>query len=359
MNISVCFCNVRDFSSETVYVSDLVSNIGGGEKRGTIFLGNINVIWENKNFNIFGFQENELRLNIVGHHGEDPSTYSGDYGITSNIEAPANTIKIFELYNKKNLKNNIGFILFGLHDLNTVFYTSEPADLFLNSTFGIGAELSQIGGNGPSIYPTTSVAAIVSINFFENSSISIGIYDGLSGNPDKPTGNQIRIADDEGYLFILEYCLSFEDKNFKIGSWNHSRQVEKIKDTSETGHSRGGYIIFDKSVESVSGFFKYGVAQEEYDQFSKNLVLGLSYEKPFFLAKKGELGFAMSSIKNSQYYVDNNGGKERELIAEFTYKFDLNEFISLQPDFQYIKYPSASSDIDYANVITLRTEISF
>ncbi|OIQ00823.1 MAG: hypothetical protein AUK35_01200 [Zetaproteobacteria bacterium CG2_30_46_52] len=53
--------------------------------------------------------------------------------------------------------NETTSVLFGWHDLNAEFYVSDYAALFLNSSFGIGPEIS---GNVPtSLFPEAGLSA--------------------------------------------------------------------------------------------------------------------------------------------------------------------------------------------------------
>ena len=79
-----------------------------------------------------------------------------DIQTADNIEAVPVT-RLFEAYLAKvwGTKDRSLGIRFGLIDLNSQFDTNDTASLMLNSSHGIGPDLSRSGRSGPSIYPVT------------------------------------------------------------------------------------------------------------------------------------------------------------------------------------------------------------
>jgi hypothetical protein len=75
----------------------------------------------------------------------------------SNIDAPR-AVRLYEVWADWTFGASDASMRFGLYDLNSEFDTTEARSLFMNSTFGVGHELGQTGHNGPSIFPSTSLA---------------------------------------------------------------------------------------------------------------------------------------------------------------------------------------------------------
>src|SRR5205807_3451289 len=75
-------------------------------------------------------------LNI---HGGQPSEFAGDAQQVSSIAGP-NKWTLEEAWIQQNFFGNRFSILVGRYDLNSEFYRTHAADLFFNSSFGIGAE---------------------------------------------------------------------------------------------------------------------------------------------------------------------------------------------------------------------------
>ena len=64
---------------------------------------------------------------------------------------------LFELNAEQSMLDHRVSLLVGLYDLNSEFDANGTAGFFINSSFGIGAELGASGLNGPSIFPVTSL----------------------------------------------------------------------------------------------------------------------------------------------------------------------------------------------------------
>ncbi len=79
----------------------------------------------------------------------------GDLQTASNIEAPDHFL-LQEAWYEQQFADGMLSLLFGLHDLNSEFYVSDYGSLFLNSSFGIGPDMTV---NVPlSIFPRAGLA---------------------------------------------------------------------------------------------------------------------------------------------------------------------------------------------------------
>lgn len=73
----------------------------------------------------------------------------------------------------------------GLIDLNSRFDSVDPASLFINSSYGIGPDLSRSGRGGPSIYPVSAPGATLTIAPSKRWTIRLGAFDGVPGDLDR------------------------------------------------------------------------------------------------------------------------------------------------------------------------------
>ena len=53
------------------------------------------------------------------------------------------------------------------------------------------------------------------------------------------------------------------------------------------------------------------------------------------------------------------GARSHETVWELTYRAQMNEHFALQPDVQFVQYPSATSSLDNAWVIGLRLQLAY
>jgi len=146
--------DARGIQPALIYETEGFADVAGGVKRGTTYHGNLNLQLTFDFGRLIGWRDATVFLSGLGIHGGHPSQFAGDAQGVSSIEGPREWT-LEEAWIEKNFHGNQFSILIGRYDLNSELYHLHAADLFLNSSFGIGPEFSQSGQAGPSIYPNT------------------------------------------------------------------------------------------------------------------------------------------------------------------------------------------------------------
>ena len=145
--------NQKPFTYKTSYIGDVVQNFKGGIKKGGTYLGmaNIKIHFHTNKCNLW--DGGDFFINAANLHGSEPtSNLTGNYQVTSNIEAGELTY-LHELWYKQNFGK--ATLILGLQDVAVEFLSSENAGLFLNSSFGVP---STIATNIPvPIFPLTAL----------------------------------------------------------------------------------------------------------------------------------------------------------------------------------------------------------
>ena len=147
---------LKGLALAATYTSEFMSNLSGGLRRGTGTLDNFDLTVSVDAEELLGWKGASLFLYGLGNHGGSPSEHAGDLQTASNIDAP-NAWKLYEAWLEQRWFGEKLSLRAGLYDLNSEFDALQTAGLFLNSSHGIGPEISQTGRNGPSIFPTTSL----------------------------------------------------------------------------------------------------------------------------------------------------------------------------------------------------------
>lgn len=343
---------------EAGLVLDRVENLQGGIEETGETLANVDLTYELKTSEIGGPENGTFFAYILGNDGGDPSENVGDAQVTSNIETN-DTVKVYELWYQHALSEN-NAITVGLHDYNSVFYGLDSSGLLINSSFGIGPEVAQVG---PSIFSTTSVGVIFTSDR-DNQYTYAAVYDGVPGDPDDDKGTHIKFDSGDGLFTAIEHgWLGGEDNPWKIGvgAWHHSAEVASPVDGAEVDSNFGIYSIGEKTfADKLSGFYQLGFASESKNAVSKYLGMGVTKEE--FLSSKGSISAGIAIAMLGGDFKDENPGTESQEIAiELTYAYTYNDYLTIHPDVQYIVKPGFSEDLDNALVLTLRLEsaISF
>jgi porin len=347
------------------YKGEVFSNFAGGLNKKSVYLDNFDLIFDFDLNHILNWKGASLNAYILGNHGGDPSEYAGAAQGISNI-ASFQTWKLYQFWFQQNFLEDDLSILVGLFDLNSEFDTRETSGIFINPSHGIGPDFSMTGKNGPSIFPTTSLALRTSYNISSYLNIKAAVFDGVPGDPDKPGGTHILFKQSDGLLLAGELTFHSEndelDKNYykvSLGAWYYTGDFEKfnafnndVNPVCQNGNS-GMYLSAEKFLlsenssndEGISAFVRIGTADKTINEVQHYIGAGLHY-KGIIPGRENDIaGIALGSIINSDNYLqsmlsNNNIISKHEHIIELTYIIDINNWLIIQPDFQYVINPA-------------------
>ncbi len=361
-------------STSVTYTSDLFANTTGGFGTGLRYFDNLDIEVESK-WNDFTFFVYGL-----ANQGGSISELAGDIQAASNIESE-NSWRIFEAWANIPINPIKSSLLVGLYDFNSEFDVINTGGLFINSSHGIGPDISSSGITGPSIFPLTSIAARLKVNLIPGITVKGAIFDAVPSDPTDTRGTKVRIRESEGSLMIGEISWYQrpeggqsidrgvnEDSPFRVavGIWKYSE--ERIGWDGELQLDAGLYAIAEGRVYSESNdknqglslFGRFGAVNDEINQFVNYFGTGLTYTGLLPGRDDDQFGLAVSLPLNGDPYLESTGEDfADELIGEITYLWQISEAFSLQFDAQYIANPNQSIDLEDAIIIGVRTSIGF
>ncbi len=362
---------------EAGYLMDLVRNLSGGREVGSSQLG---LGFLRGTYNLekgLGASGTSFYVHLQATHGDDPSAkLIGDAQVVTNAEAAANTGKVYEAYLSKKWANETS-LLFGLYDLNSEFYFTESSSPFLNASFGIGKDFSQTGLNGPSIFPTTSLALRLLTKLTPNTYLQAAVLDASAGDPDEPHGTHVNLAGDDGALLVVEAGYELKssgatspDGKIALGAWRYTRTFDHLSSLSASGESEkapsyGSYLLAEKSFSGLYKLFmRAGYASEEVNAFNLDLAAGATSAAHFIGRPQDLLGVAFTMVTPGASFRASQEALGEPLTPaewafELTYRWNINDMISLQPDLQYIQNPGALSNLPSALVGLLRLKVTY
>jgi porin len=193
----------RGIHFDFAYTGDFVDVPIRGVETGAVYLGNLDLTFTLHSWELIPRDLGTLFVYGLVNHGGRPSSLVGDIQFTDNIEAPT-TAKLYEAWWQRAFFDGRASVLAGLYDVNSEFYVVASADLFINSSFGIGPEVAATGASGPSIFPNTSLALRFKVEPIPGYEISAAVMDGVPGDPADPDGTQIQFDAGDGIFFIAE-----------------------------------------------------------------------------------------------------------------------------------------------------------
>lgn len=379
------------------YDGELFINASGGLRRGTTYLGNLNLQLTLHGQRLMGWPGATLFLYGLGIHGGHPSSFVGDAQGVSNIEAPSKWT-LEEGWIQQNLFGNRFSVLFGRYDLNSEFYRLQSASLFLNSSFGIGPEFSLSGVEGPSIFPSTSVGARFEIKPIEEIVLRTAVLDGVP--VDRPNGTRKIFAKGDGVLVVAEgaylyrplaseqprtqqfrigrNCCGTYTAKLAVGTWYYSANFEDLTKVHPNGQpvrhhgSRGFYIVGDGTLyqdaqnpdRQLAAFGQFGIADPRVNRFAYYTGSGLTFVGFIPRRDQDEFGLGVAAAHNGSQFINAQRkqglhDKRSEVTLEFTYLAQLGAHLAVQPDLQFVMNPNTDPRIKNAVAFMLRFELSF
>jgi len=340
-------------SIEAVYTGEFARNFNGNPKATmagqtkTIYQSNTDLtltidtekagLWSGGTLFIYG----------LGNTGGNPTAYTGDTQGYSNIEAPNQWI-VHEAWYEQQF-GDVASLLLGLHDLNSEFYNTEYGSLFLQSSFGIGPDMS--GNVAVSLFPKAALAARLKITPTDNMYIQGGVYDGDPATRGFKAG--------EGKLYIAESGVNSDVGTYKVGYWKHTAAVTFGVNTFSNDY--GAYGVIDQQVASLDNdgaigwFLQYGYAPQ--DRNTVYSYIGSGFHLHGLIPTRGEddLGLA---IARANTHASPTAVNVAETAVELTYRAVIAPWFAVQPSFQVIQNPGGDATAPTVKAGLLRFEIT-
>lgn len=351
------------FRIEAAYTADIWYSATGGVQRGSRYLDNVDLMAEADLEELVGWQGATAFGYILHNNGNSLTELLGDAQVASNIETGVKATRLYEAWIEQKLGETVS-LRAGLYDLNSEFDALETSALFMGSAHGIGTDISQTGGNGPSIFPVTSLAARFSVDLSDQWKVRVAILDGVPGDPDHPRRTTINLDDADGALLIGEIERAGKASRLIAGYWRYTAQFDRI--TGGTSRNNDGFYLRgeahltreEEETQGLAGFLRLGFAESTINRFSGFASAGLTYTGLFSGRDQDQIGLATATAFGSDRAREAFESDTAETAIELTYLAQLTKILSIQPNVQYVINPDADSTLPNAFAIGLRIMIS-
>jgi porin len=366
----------RGIVLESTYTCELWGSVRGGLLNAGTHMHNIDLSASFNTGRLGLWNGGKFFIDVLSIQGGTLLTEKivGDTQTVSNIEAPPST-RLYQLWYEHLLLKGKLSLLLGIHDLNSEFAFTEHGSLFINSSFGISADISQ--GARPSIFPLATTALRAKFAPNEAWEFLIGVYNGDPGDP-RIDSHLPRFAFNTqgGALVGFESVHHFSRKalpgTLKAGYWRNTGRFEDISKIDSLGQpivhrgNQGVYLLADKVIferednRGIAGFLQLGWAPDEnINEFGSYIGGGLKYTGLIPRRARDEAGVAIAHAFLSDRLASESEREGSETTLELTYKAAINDHFALQPDVQIVFNPGADSAMKNALVVGLRLEMSF
>lgn len=353
------------FILDTTYTFDVWRAARGGVREGTRYLDNVDIVAEADLERLIGWLGAEVHVYGLYNNGKSLNELMGDAQVASNIETGVKALRLYEAWINQEVGGKTSIKL-GLYDLNSEFDALDSSGLFMGSAHGIGTDISQSGFNGPSIFPSTSLAVRVELEPARKWKLRVALLDGIPGDPARPKRTAIKLGDSDGALLIGEVEAPIASGKLLFGHWRYTARFDDWAGGQKRGNE-GWYLRGecqltrerDDPEQGISGFFRLGLANGSVNPFRHFASAGLNYTGPFKGRDGDQLGFAIASAFTSKDYRLTSAAQRSETVFELTYRAPIADWLTIQPNVQYVLNPGADPTLRNALAFGLRTEFTY
>lgn len=345
------------------YTGEVMGNASGGLRRGTRYLDNLDIVFEADMEKLVGWTGAQVHVYGLYNNGKSISDLAGDAQAVSNIEAGTRALRLYEAWVDQKIGARLS-VKAGLYDLNSEFDALDAAGLFVSSPHGIGTDFAQSGQSGPSIFPSTSLAARVQWAPADGWAVRAAVLDGVPGDPDHPRRTAIKLGNGDGALLVGELEAPLGGGKLLLGRWQYTARFER-NDGRGAGkgnagtYVRGEFPLVDRAERKADVFFRLGKAAGRFNMFDGFASGGLKLTGWVPGREEDEVGVAVAAAFTSDSHRAATGAGSSEVAIEATYRAPITAWLSLQPSLHYIRNPAANPAIPHAMALGLRAEASF
>ena len=308
---------------------------------------------------LLGLEDLRGSAYFLANHGDALTEEIGDFQVTSNIEAPE-AARLYELWLDQRLADGRVSVRGGIQDLTTEFDVIPSGQLFIHSSPGTGAEFAASGVTGPSTFPISSLAARLELRPSEGTFARFAVGDGVPGDPDDLTSNELSLSSEEGAVFLAEAGRVSPNSKLALGAWGYTTEFERPGGGRSTGSS-GVYAFVDQPLltdgraggRGLNLFLRAGYADDRNSVLDRYVGGGVVQRAPFPSREHDRVGLAVAAARFSR------DSDDWETALELTYSARVTEWFSLQPDLQWVIDPNGTGARDDAVLVGLRGTVTF
>lgn len=344
------------WTHEVVYTADVMGPVKGGASKAGRFLDNLDLIADVDLDKAVGWTGGSAHIYVLNNSGGAPNDLAGTLQGVDNIEVARARTRLYELWVQQDF--GVGSVRAGLYDLNSEFYSTEASGLLISPSFGIGSEFASTGPNGPSIFPSTTLAVRAGGQVGERGYVQAAVLNADARTIGDPDGLDMGL--DRGALMIAEAGIEGRTR-LAVGAWRYSKKQDDIRDLDPLGNpvrrkAQGGYLLAERAWTEpkaegprVRSFVRAGFADGDTSPFRGGWQAGVLVEKVFASRPDSALSFGVQQgfIAGKQRANAFDAGQrlaDAESGVEITYSDKLTERLSIQPDLQFICRPGGDRD---------------
>lgn len=380
---------------------DQMSVVRGGLARGDRPLTHLDIKLTADLEKVMGWHGATAFFNLINDRGGKPNAdYVGSLLGVSNIEVPVATTRLFHAWIQKEWSEGQFSLLAGLYPIDSEFMVMDSAGVFVQPSYGPTADLSL--SRGPSIFNNSAFGLRGKWASADRSLYVQGaVLDGIPGDPNHAVGTRVRFASGDGVMAIMEIghrpvaempglAFAADAKQsaseatvaeaepgvakYALGLWGYSERVDDLVDVDASGapvrrRSLGWYALAERTLwrgtalGDVTIFGRYSQNDGNSIALERSLNLGITLKGPFAGRDNDVAALGYSRGRISAKYrdfleADGVAPTRFEDAWELTYRFQMQNWLAIQPVLQWIRHPGADRAMRNATVLGLRLDLT-
>lgn len=396
------------------YLADFLGNVSGGKKQAFCYTHSITLQGEFDFDKIMGWKGGSATLAIQDNAGPNLANRIGNKMNPSNLYGPP-TFMLAELFLQQNLWDDKVQIKAGRMNMTTDWLASDIFGYYVN--VGFDGEPAGIAFNSPwAAWPAPTWGSLVRVGDHKYYG-QVGVYQATTYYPDaNQHGLNMKFEDTDGMMMLWElgwnptfkgeteaprpprripgrppgHSLSEAGTSssgkgamlqesypgaYKIGGWwtHWSEQKDYAGNTKQD--SVGFYALAQQRVYTEAGTKDQGLTlwssvvyapsdSSTLEPYTWNLYGGFVYkglvnQRPHDVLLFGAAWSQASSDLRNDQISKQQVVESSEMVLELGYLIQVNQWMYIQPDIQYIVRPGATSQYDNALVVGAQIGVTF
>jgi porin len=373
-----------------IYTNDVLSNLSGGNRRGTVDQGKLENQFRVDLEKLAGLKDLTFYTNgfEIYNTGRIRRDYVGGINTIAAIEAtPA--VRLSELWLEQKFFGGAASLRAGQLAADSEFFYSDLSVMFLQSDWPTIAAQNLPGG-GPA-YPLATPGARVKFDYGQNASFLFAVFNGdpagpCMGDPDTCNryGVSFRTRDPAFMIGEAQFRANTGKSDtglattFKIGGWQHlGLFMEQANPDIFHRGDYGIYGVIDQQIwrptgaaadKGISVFSRASISPSDRSQINLEVDGGVVFAGLFAARPDDRFG---ASVIYAQFSHDVRANPVNQIAPgipgsypdyetnlELTYVAQIVRGWTVQPDYQFIWHPSGQPGHD-AQVFGVRSVVTF
>lgn len=362
--------NQETWTFTASYTADVVGVDAGARSLEWRALDNLDLVLDVDLERLTGWRGAHVHGAILVNNGGEPNALAGTLQGIDNIEVGDDAVRLFELWIEQGFADDRASLRAGLYDLNSEFYVTDSAGLLISPPFGIGSELASTGPNGPSIFPSTALAARLRVGREDGGYAQVAAFNAQARTLGDPDG--IDTDFDDGALFIGETGWNGPTR-LAVGTWRYDKSQDDIRALAPDGSparstAQGVYALAETDLfktpsgGTARGFFRIGLSDGDTTDFSGGWQGGFLLNEVWASRPESQFSIGLHEGRLSDKTQANlRDGGDRPASAEQGLEITYSDRIgplTVQPDLQLIRNAGGLRSADTVVVVGLRVSVA-